>query len=224
MTAICTISKSQDTALRYTFTAPDPDSGRDVIHSVLWDYETGHVRISPMFKSSEFDALRKKVGGNIEAQGFWIPYLAAKAMCSRFCYGIRYALSPIFGNDFPTLCERERTSILAAGKAYGSEETLQIEDSIVQAVKAKQAVVEWQIYVEEGVTRSDRQEKLPSVEEAWKRYLVTCKGLSIPPRLSYPEAPGSQVEEQIEAASILMELKYGHFWPQDVSPSSRFSC
>ncbi|KAF3917414.1 hypothetical protein ABW21_db0206162 [Orbilia brochopaga] len=86
---------------------------------------------------------------------------------------------------------------------YGSEETLQIENSIVQAVKAKQAVVEWQIFAEEGVTRNDRQEKLPPVEEAWKRYLV---------------------EEQIEAAGILMELKYGHFWSNYVSPGSEFSC
>ncbi|KAJ6257117.1 hypothetical protein Dda_8002 [Drechslerella dactyloides] len=230
-------------AHRYTFAAADPDSGREVVHSVLWDYETGHVRISPMFKSSEFDALRKKntprrcvtrnglndcyasiTGGNIEAQGFWIPYLAAKAMCTRFCYTIRHALSPIFGNDFPALCERARNEIMSMGKTYGSEETLQIEDSIVQAVKAKQAVVEWQIYVEEGVTRTDRQEKLPPVEEAWKKYLASCKGLPIPPRLSYPEASGSQTEEQIEAASILMELKYGHFWPGDVLPRSQSSC
>ncbi|RVD89971.1 uncharacterized protein DFL_000957 [Arthrobotrys flagrans] len=193
----------------------------------------GHVRISPMFKSSEFDALRKKntprrcvtrnglndcyasiTGGNIEAQGFWIPYLAAKAICSRFCHSIRDALSPIFGNDFPAMCEKERDKILSGGKEYGSEETLQIESSVVEAVKAKQAVVEWQIYVEEGVMRADRQEKLPPIEDAWKQYLTTCKGLWMPPRLSYPESPLDQQEAEIQAASILMELRYGDSeWP-----------
>ncbi|KAK6507364.1 hypothetical protein TWF481_005801 [Arthrobotrys musiformis] len=212
-------------AHKYTFVTQDHDSGREIVHSVLWDYETGHVRISPMFKSSEFDALRKKntprrcvtrnglhdcyasiTGGNIEAQGFWIPYLAAKAICSRFCYSIRDALSPIFGNDFPALCEKEREKILSSGKVYGSEETLQIESSIVEAVKAKQSVVEWQIYVEEGVTRADRQEKLPPIEDAWRQYLMACKGLRMPPRLSYPESPAEQQEAEIQAASILMEL------------------
>ncbi|KAF3200096.1 hypothetical protein TWF679_001083 [Orbilia oligospora] len=189
-----------------------------------------------MFKSSEFDALRKKntprrcvtrnglndcyasiTGGNIEAQGFWIPYLAAKAICSRFCYTIREALSPIFGNDFPALCEQERSKILSDGKGYGSEETLQIESSVVEAVKAKQAVVEWQIYIEEGVVRADRQEKLPPIEDAWKQYLTTCKGLWMPPRLSYPESPLEQREAEVQAAKILMELRYGDSeWPVHV--------
>ncbi|KAK6336596.1 hypothetical protein TWF718_009398 [Orbilia javanica] len=220
-------------AHKYTFVTQDHDSGREITHSVLWDYETGHVRISPMFKSSEFDALRKKntprrcvtrnglndcyasiTGGNIEAQGFWIPYLAAKAICSRFCYSIRDALSPIFGNDFPALCERERAKILSDGKGYGSEETLQIENSVVEAVKAKQAVVEWQIYFEEGTMRTGRQEKLPPIENAWKQYLTTCKGLWVPPRLSYPEPPLNQQEADIQAASILMALKYGDPEPE----------
>ncbi|KAK6525540.1 hypothetical protein TWF281_010602 [Arthrobotrys megalospora] len=226
-------------AHKYTFTTQDHDSGREVIHSVLWDYETGHVRISPMFKSSEFDALRKKntprrcvtrnglndcyasiTGGNIEAQGFWIPYLAAKAICSRFCYSIRDALSPIFGNDFPALCEKEREDILLSGRRYGSEETLQIESFVVEAVKAKQAVVEWQIYVEDGVMRAERQEKLPPIEEAWRRYLTTCKGLWMPPRLSYPESSEDEQEAEIQAASILMELRYGDMeWAKAPNPT-----
>ncbi|EPS40601.1 hypothetical protein H072_5510 [Dactylellina haptotyla CBS 200.50] len=95
--------------------------------------------------------------------------------------------------------------------AYGSEDSLQIEDSIVQAVKAKQSVIEWQIYIEEGTTRNDRREKLPPIDDAWRLYLVSCKGLPMPPRLSYPDVPVERSDEQIEAASILMELKYGNF-------------
>ncbi|KAK6343215.1 hypothetical protein TWF730_010815 [Orbilia blumenaviensis] len=195
-------------AHKYTFTTQDYDSGREVIHSVLWDYETGHVRISPMFKSSEFDALRKKntprrcvtrnglndcyasiTGGNIEAQG-------KQAFCS-----VAKDVSPTY----------------SISRWYGSEETLQIESSVVEAVKAKQAVVEWQIYVEEGIMRPDRQEKLPPINDAWRRYLMTCRGLRMPPRLSYPESPVDEQEAEIQAASILMELRYGDAeWPESV--------
>jgi hypothetical protein len=33
-----------------------------------------------------------------------MPYHAAKAVAATFCYDIRWALTPVFGNDFPSLC------------------------------------------------------------------------------------------------------------------------
>jgi hypothetical protein len=36
--------------------------------------------------------------------GYWVPYEAAKALAAKFCYKIRFALTPIFGNDFPSIC------------------------------------------------------------------------------------------------------------------------
>lgn len=33
-----------------------------------------------------------------------MPYKAAKAVAATFCYKIRYALTPIFGKDFPSMC------------------------------------------------------------------------------------------------------------------------
>jgi hypothetical protein len=36
--------------------------------------------------------------------GYWMPYEAAKAIAATFCYDIRWALTPIFGNDFPQSC------------------------------------------------------------------------------------------------------------------------
>ena len=38
------------------------------------------------------------------AIGYWVPYAAAKAAASTFCYPIRYALTPLFGVDFPETC------------------------------------------------------------------------------------------------------------------------
>ncbi|KAK6537717.1 hypothetical protein TWF694_011885 [Orbilia ellipsospora] len=106
------------------------------------------------------------------------------------------------------MCEMERENILNKGMAYGSEDTLQIEDFIIQAVKSKQSIVEWQIYMEDGTMRKSRHEKLQPVDEAWKKYLLNCKELRMPPRLSYPEASSCDLDEQVKAASILMELRY----------------
>ena len=33
-----------------------------------------------------------------------MPYQAAKAIAATFCYDIRWALTPVFGNDFPYIC------------------------------------------------------------------------------------------------------------------------
>jgi len=43
-------------------------------------------------------------GGALVAQGYWIPHAAAKAIAATFCYDIRYALTPVFGHDFPSIC------------------------------------------------------------------------------------------------------------------------
>ncbi|KAK3339464.1 hypothetical protein B0H65DRAFT_433204 [Neurospora tetraspora] len=43
-------------------------------------------------------------GGAIKAQGYWMPYACAKAVCATFCYQIAGALIPLFGPDFPSEC------------------------------------------------------------------------------------------------------------------------
>lgn len=36
--------------------------------------------------------------------GYWVPFEAAKAVAATFCHEIRYALTPVFGLDFPDSC------------------------------------------------------------------------------------------------------------------------
>ena len=38
------------------------------------------------------------------SKGYWVPYEAAKAIAARFCWNIRYVLTPVFGVDFPSTC------------------------------------------------------------------------------------------------------------------------
>lgn len=38
------------------------------------------------------------------AQGYWVPYACARAVCLTFCYSIRWALTPVFGPSFVNEC------------------------------------------------------------------------------------------------------------------------
>lgn len=42
--------------------------------------------------------------GSLTFPGYWMPFQAAKAIAATFCYKIRWALTPVFGNDFPSTC------------------------------------------------------------------------------------------------------------------------
>ena len=39
-----------------------------------------------------------------DVSGYWMPFQAARAIAATFCYNIRWALTPVFGNDFPSTC------------------------------------------------------------------------------------------------------------------------
>ncbi|KAL5355065.1 hypothetical protein BJX96DRAFT_170315 [Aspergillus floccosus] len=101
---------------QYTFKIP----GNDKEWLIMWDYNIGLVRTTPLFRSQNYSkttpakvldanpGLREIshsiTGGAIVAQGYWIPFEAAKAVAATFCWRIRHVLTPIFGLDFPSQC------------------------------------------------------------------------------------------------------------------------
>ncbi|EXJ86809.1 hypothetical protein A1O3_03763 [Capronia epimyces CBS 606.96] len=101
---------------QYQFKIP----GDSVQYTMLWDYNIGLVRTTPLFKCGNYSKttpakmLSRNVGlkeichsitgGALVAQGYWIPFEAAKAVAATFCFHIRYALTPVFGKDFPDMC------------------------------------------------------------------------------------------------------------------------
>ncbi|KAK6408365.1 hypothetical protein LTR95_018438, partial [Oleoguttula sp. CCFEE 5521] len=106
---------------QYTFSVPDDPDRRT--HVVMWDYQIGLVRITPFFKSCKNftkttpakalnanrglrDLSHSITGGALAAQGYWIPYACARALCLTFAYEIRWALTPIFGHSFIKECLR----------------------------------------------------------------------------------------------------------------------
>ncbi|KAL7276549.1 hypothetical protein RUND412_000472 [Rhizina undulata] len=105
----------------YRFAAPNV-KGEMKFWWVMWDYYNGLVRVHDFFdcckpgKTEPGNAVKEKInpgladichnitGGNLHAQGYWIPFEAAKALAAKFCFKIRFALTIIFGEDFPQLC------------------------------------------------------------------------------------------------------------------------
>ncbi|RSL58044.1 hypothetical protein CEP54_008030 [Fusarium duplospermum] len=101
---------------RYEFTLP----GQDTEYAVMWDYNVGLVRMTPFFKCCRYgktipakmlglnqglkEITHSITGGSIAAQGYWMPYQCARAVCATFCYEIAGALIPIFGPSFPLDC------------------------------------------------------------------------------------------------------------------------
>ncbi|KAF3006662.1 hypothetical protein E8E13_008343 [Curvularia kusanoi] len=101
---------------QYTFMVP----GDEKKYLVVWDYNNGLVRMTPFFKSFKYSktvpakALNQNpglkdisysiTGGALVCQGYWVPWHAARELAATFCWNIRWALTPVFGNDFPDMC------------------------------------------------------------------------------------------------------------------------
>ncbi|KAG9247818.1 transcription regulator HTH, apses-type DNA-binding domain-containing protein [Calycina marina] len=101
---------------QYIFKIP----GEDKDYTVMWDYNIGLVRITPFFKCLKHtktmpakmlnlnpglkDITHSITGGALAAQGYWMPYKCALAICSTFCSQIAPALIPLFGPSFPSQC------------------------------------------------------------------------------------------------------------------------
>ncbi|KAL7950117.1 hypothetical protein V8C42DRAFT_361142 [Trichoderma barbatum] len=89
-------------------------------YTVMWDYNVGLVRMTPFFKCLGYaktkpsqmldknpglrDISPSITGGAVSAQGYWMPYPCARAVCATFCAGIAGALIPLFGPSFPSQC------------------------------------------------------------------------------------------------------------------------
>ncbi|KAJ4294863.1 hypothetical protein N0V88_005100 [Collariella sp. IMI 366227] len=106
----------------YDFKVP----GDDASYTVMWDYSVGLVRMTPFFKCRGYskttpakmlnqnpglkDITHSITGGAIKAQGYWMPFSCAKAICATFCHKISGALIPLFGPRFPFECIPENAT------------------------------------------------------------------------------------------------------------------
>ncbi|KAK4130572.1 hypothetical protein BT67DRAFT_217408 [Trichocladium antarcticum] len=107
---------------QYEFRVP----GDDTPYTIMWDYSVGLVRMTPFFKCRGYskttpakmlsqnpglkDITYSITGGAIKAQGYWMPFACAKAVCLTFCHKIAGALVPLFGPRFLYDCVPEKTT------------------------------------------------------------------------------------------------------------------
>ncbi|GLA77019.1 hypothetical protein AtubIFM55763_008898 [Aspergillus tubingensis] len=100
----------------YTFELPD--SPKKWV--ITWDYNVGLVLTTALFKcnghpkTAPAKVLKMNpglseitysiTGGALVGQGYWMPFRAAKALATTFCWNIRFLLTPMFGLDFPAQC------------------------------------------------------------------------------------------------------------------------
>ncbi|KAL6881271.1 hypothetical protein J3F83DRAFT_46106 [Trichoderma novae-zelandiae] len=93
---------------------------KDLSYTVMWDYNVGLVRMTPFFKCLGYAKTKPSqmldknpglrnispsiTGGAVSAQGYWMPYTCARAVCATFCAEIAGALIPLFGPSFPSQC------------------------------------------------------------------------------------------------------------------------
>ncbi|EEH41202.1 hypothetical protein PAAG_03488 [Paracoccidioides lutzii Pb01] len=101
---------------QYTFKVP----GDEKTYTVMWDYNIGLVRTTSLFRCNNYsktapakmlnanpglrEICHSITGGALAAQGYWMPFEAAKAVAATFCWKIRYALTPLFGVEFLSIC------------------------------------------------------------------------------------------------------------------------
>ncbi|EAQ87314.1 hypothetical protein CHGG_03933 [Chaetomium globosum CBS 148.51] len=90
-----------NSVFHYDFKLPDGDG--ETSYTVMWDYNTAPAKmlnLNPGLKDITYSI----TGGSIKAQGYWMPYSCAKAVCATFCHEIAGALIPLFGPNFPFEC------------------------------------------------------------------------------------------------------------------------
>ncbi|KAJ4989752.1 APSES transcription factor Xbp1 [Stagonosporopsis vannaccii] len=102
---------------QYTYKRP----GEERSYTVVWDYNTGLVRMTPFFKSCKYpktvpskalnqnpglkDISYSITGGALVCQGYWVPWQAARELAATFCWELRWALTPVFGDEFLEMCK-----------------------------------------------------------------------------------------------------------------------
>ena len=91
------------------------------------------------------DLCHSITGGALAAQGYWVPFACARAVCLTFCYDIRWALTPIFGPEFVGEC-------LPPG--HPNYKLFRIDPNIVRA--AAQEAETWRMLASRSATPASR--------------------------------------------------------------------
>lgn len=130
-------------------------------------------------------------GGSVAAQGYWMPFHCARAICVTFCHTIRWVLVPIFGYNFVLDCIPEHSETFGKFK---------IDNRIVQDAKRQAYIAAANDDVARRLRKSKRQANSPRSAPSKPQGLepqLPYSGFRVgsafdveSPHASYPYAPG----------------------------------
>ncbi|KAL1901318.1 hypothetical protein Sste5346_001723 [Sporothrix stenoceras] len=185
---------------QYVFKVP----GDDKEYHVMWDYNVGLVRMTPFFKCCKYskttpakmlnlnpglrDITHSITGGSIMAQGYWMPYSCAKAVCATFCYHIAGALIPVFGPEFPSECLPPHSSDFArmvidpALVAEATRETETMRQAIMRGLEDCTAPTP-------SFHRSQMEQPIGDFRESYRQSDVLSRPSITLPTLFRPDEP-----------------------------------
>ncbi|KAJ5156834.1 hypothetical protein N7492_009637 [Penicillium capsulatum] len=188
---------------QYTFQIP----GEDQVWTVMWDYNIGLVRTTHLFKCmnhtktapgrvlSRNQGLREIchsiTGGALAAQGYWMPFEAAKAITATFCWNIRHVLTPLFGIDFPAMCTPP------ADRTHNFEHAI-IDPAIVQKC-TELANYYRSLELQSNHSSSRRPSPASSLPPSLMDHTVGYRSRHVPPR---PSRPFNKVPRRSYADSV----------------------
>ncbi|KAJ5743791.1 apses transcription factor Xbp1 [Penicillium manginii] len=196
--------------LRYIFRYGDP--GERWI--MMWDYNIGLVRITHLFKALGYtkttpakvlaqnpglrDICHSITGGAIAAQGYWMPFEAARALAIRFCHPIRYALTPHIRPGLPKNVVIDRAtktahyyrSLEAPTTTSSTSCLLRTSTSTSPSASASPWRTEIQTHIPICPALPDRRAyKLP--RRSYADSIASTRGSSSEPYCMSPSSPGS---------------------------------
>jgi hypothetical protein len=144
--------------------------------------------------------------------GYWMPFEAAKAIAATFCWKIRYALTPVFGPDFPKICLRPESD------GYG---TMVIDPAITEYC-TEQALFFRQLEVKTSSTaasnmRSPLTPESPTIPRKVKELRRKDRRLA-PGRSGYNS--DSSCDDSYSAMSASPTIPYCNTWTPANTPRS----
>lgn len=156
--------------------------------------------------------------------GYWIPYEAAKAVAATFCWNVRFALTPVFGKDFPETC------ILPDSEDFGN---MHIDPEITKRC-AEQARLYREVELQRVVSNSPslmssgpRTPTTPKLKRQFKK--IMPKPLHISSGIASDDGSSvtSQEEDKYVMSSPSPQTGFSNAWsainsPRSPSPKIKF--
>lgn len=138
--------------------------------------------------------------------GYWMPFETARAIAKTFCWKIRYALTPVFGPDFPKQCLRPDA------EGFGA---MVIDPAITQRCR-EQARLYREMEVETSANASTRSPLTPDSPTAPRRIRqLRRKGLQ-----SNASSYTTDSDDDYRSRSSSPSLPYCNTWTPANTPRS----